>query len=322
MPDSITKPPPFASAWPNLALERLGAKIVEVSDEFFAEARGMLSPDEPVFIPGKFTDRGKWMDGWETRRRRGIGGDHVVIRLKAPVRLHGTDICTRHYTGNHPHSALLSTATAGERSWSALTDSITLSPDAHHWLELDPNETRNLLRLDIYPDGGIARLRLYGQFVPPSSTDKADLASLLCGGRVIACNDAHFGSPDNLLMPGRGINMGDGWETRRRRVPGYDWTIVALGRRGQVVAVEVDTAHFKGNYPVSCSLQGLDDAATDQTSLVKHSESWPELLGAHKLGPDAVHRYDVKAAPPVTHVRFNIHPDGGVSRLRVFCLPQ
>jgi allantoicase len=178
----------------------------------------------------------------------------------------------------------------------------------------------------LYPDGGLARLRVYGQpqrdwrHVPAG--ELVDLAAIENGGYLVAANNQHFGPASQMLMPGRGANMGDGWETRRRREPGNDWAIVALARPGIIRRVEVDTAFFKGNFPDRCSLQAARVVGGTDDSLVTQSMFWAELLGEQKLQMDHVHTFDQLAAlGPVTHVRFNIFPDGGVSRLRLWGEP-
>jgi allantoicase len=202
--------------------------------------------------------------------------------------------------------------------------STTLKGDAHHLLAVQSETTWSHIRLDIYPDGGIARLRVYGEVIRDwKRTDLSqpiDIAALENGGRIIACNDSHFGSPWNLLAPGRGKNMGDGWETRRRREPGNDWVILALGHAGTITRIEVDTAHFKGNYPDRCSIQAARNGHATDESLVTQSMFWPVLLAEQKLEMDRCHVFDGAIADlgTVTHVRFNIFPDGGVSRLRLF----
>ncbi|HZV20148.1 MAG TPA: allantoicase, partial [Hyphomicrobiales bacterium] len=150
-----------------------------------------------------------------------------------------------------------------------------------------------------------------------------DLASALCGSYIAAWNDAHFGKPQNLLLPGVGERMEDGWETRRRREPGSDWVIVALGRPGTVERIEIDTSQFKGNYPDMASLQAAYLPGMDDKAAVPLSLYWSELLPPQKLGPHRNHTYkaEIAAAGPVTHLRFNIFPDGGVNRLRVFGRP-
>ena len=200
-----------------------------------------------------------------------------------------------------------------------------LGPSAHHYLRANSESVWSHVRLHIYPDGGVARLRVFGEPHIDRIAQRGktlDLASGLSGGRVVAYSDAHYGAFHRLLAPGRGLNMGDGWETRRRRTPGNDWIIVALGARGVLQSVEIDTAHYKGNYPDSFSLQAADlglGLGDLDAAIVASAMFWPELLGQQKLKPDAIHAYGkVSALGPVTHVRLNIFPDGGISRLRLF----
>ena len=148
-----------------------------------------------------------------------------------------------------------------------------------------------------------------------------DLAAILAGGRIIACSNQHYGAALNLLMPDKVMSMGDGWETRRRREPGHDWVIVALGALGRVTAFEVITDHFKGNFPAACSVQGASGDGLSDDELVAQSMFWSELLSRHELRADAQHKFAVPRSSPVTHVRFNIYPDGGVGRLRIIGTP-
>ncbi len=310
----------------NLADPRLGAQAVSCSDEFFAPRQRLLLPTEPVFIAGKYDDHGKWMDGWETRRKRGPGHDWCVVRLARPGRIFGVDIDTCHFTGNYPPAASLEVCRSsneipdGTTHWTPLTGSVALGGNAHHYLSIDSHEVWTHARLAIYPDGGVARLRIYGrpEVDAVASGGAIDLAAAINGASVVAANNQHFGLASALLLPGRGVDMGDGWETRRRREPGNDWCIVALAAAGVIERVDVDTAHFKGNHPDACSLQAAHVVGGTDQSLITQSMFWPELLAPHKLGMDAEHRFDTLAAlGPVTHVRFNIFPDGGVSRLRL-----
>ncbi|MDL2337521.1 MAG: allantoicase [Pseudomonadota bacterium] len=320
--------PDFTRRHTNLADPRLGAQVVSCSDEFFAPRERLLSPDEPVFIVGKYDAHGKWMDGWETRRKRTPGHDWCVVRLARPGRLFGIDIDTRHFTGNYPPAASLEVCRsvddvpADSVHWTPLVAPVPLEGHAHHHHPIDNHEVWTHVRLSIYPDGGVARLRVYGrpQVDAVASGGALDLAAAIHGAWVVAANNQHYGSASSLLLPGRGVNMGDGWETRRRREPGNDWCIVALAAHGIIERIEVDTAHFKGNYPDSCSLQGANMSGdATESSLISQSMFWPELLAPQKLGMDAEHHFDKPSAPgPVTHVRFNIFPDGGVSRLRLF----
>lgn len=325
--------PEFTRKWVNLAAGQRGALALTASDEFFAPKERMLEPQGAVFIPGKYDDHGKWMDGWETRRKRGEGHDWCVVRLAWPGIIKGVDIDTSHFTGNYPPAASIeacsSAAAPDERTeWAELVPATSLRGDAHHYIEVDDARVWSHLRLNIYPDGGVARLRVYGQVVPPSNrsgrADAIDLVALENGGRAVACNDQHFGSIWNLIAPGRGINMGDGWETRRRREPGNDWVILALGRPGRVARIEVDTGHYKGNYPDRCSLQATHFAGGTDESLITQSMFWRVLLPEQKLEMDRQHVFEREIVDlgSITHVRLNIFPDGGVGRLRLFGTPS
>ena len=314
----------------NLAHPRLGAEAVFTTDEWFAACERMLKAEPPVFIPDKFDENGKWMDGWETRRKRGEGYDYAVVRLGRPGIVHGVDIDTTHFTGNYPPAASMDGCHCPEgdpddsTEWREILPSVSLNGDSHHYHGIDDHGLLTHVRLNIYPDGGVARLKVYGEpqcdWESRNPAEIIDLLALENGGRAVTCNDQHFGTILNLNMPGRGINMGDGWETRRRREPGNDWAILALGHPGKITAIEVDTAHFKGNYPDRCSIQAAYVRGGTDDSLVTQSMFWRELLPPQKLEMDAIHRFEaeVEDIGAITHVRLNIIPDGGVSRLRLF----
>ncbi len=179
------------------------------------------------------------------------------------------------------------------------------------------------VRFKIYPDGGVARLRLYGEVVPSArafAKRELDLAAVENGGRVISTSDQFYSEPLNMLMPGRSKVMSDGWETRRRRGPGHDWAIVKLGIAGTIQRVEVDTAHFKGNFPDSCSIEvcAAEGASAEISRL--DSANWRQLLPRVPLKANRVHifRRQLHEVGAATHVRLNIYPDGGVSRFRVY----
>jgi len=315
----------------NLAQPRLGAEVVAANDEFFGSKERLIDPREPVFIPDKYDDHGKWMDGWETRRRREPGHDWCVVRLGVPGIVRGLDVDTSHFTGNNAPAVSIDACNVDERVppshavWTEILPRTPLQGDSHHYLEAAGDAPPcTHLRVNIYPDGGMARLRVYGEVQPDwralAEGGTLDLLALENGGRALACSDEHFGSMHNLNAPGRGVNMGDGWETARRRGPGHDWVIMALGHAGTVNAVEIDTAHFKGNYPDRAAIQAVHASETDIDRLVAESEDWPFLLPESKLQADRQHVFSGEIQPlgPVTHVRLNIHPDGGVSRLRLF----
>ncbi len=309
--------------WVQLQRPRLGTRVTFATDDFFAAKERVIDFAEPVFIDDKYDDHGKWMDGWESRRKRTVGHDFCVIRLGVPGVIRGFDIDTSHFTGNYPPQASIeacvSDADTPEEEWVELLAKTDLSGDAHHYLEIDSEQVWTHVRLHIYPDGGIARLRIFGEVIADFTDVEGfvDLAAIENGGRALACSDEHFGSMHNLNAPGRGVNMGDGWETARRRGPGNDWVILALAQPGVIERVEVDTAHFKGNYPDRVSLEAgvfeSDDLATPDSS------RWQTLLPETKLKMDQQHYFEaLEALGDVSHVRMSIYPDGGVSRLRLF----
>ena len=323
----------FAARWVNLADPRLGAKVVHASDDFFAPAERMLNHEPAVFIPGKYDDHGKWMDGWESRRKRVEGHDHCIVRLALPGIVKGVDIDTSHFTGNYPPAASLDACRVdgdpdAATRWTEILPAAALQGNSHHVLAVANERAWSHLRLNIYPDGGVARLRVYGKVARDWTTaDRStliDLAAIENGGRAIACSDEHYGTPMNLLFPGRGATMGDGWETRRRREPGNEWAIVALGHAGRIARIEVDTARYKGNYPDRCSILAAQVGGGTEQSLVTQSMFWRTLLPEQKLQMDKQHSFAAEVADlgPVTHVRFNIIPDGGVMRLRLFGSPD
>jgi allantoicase len=314
-------PPGFARAWPNLAQPRLGAEAVSASDEFFASKERLIDAVAPVFYPDRYDDHGKWMDGWETRRKRVEGHDWCVVRLGRPALLYGVDIDTSLFTGNYPLAASLDAAT-DDAAWNELVPVTTLQGNAHHYLDISQPGPWSQLRLNIYPDGGVARLRVYGRFVPPpvAGDELVELSGLLHGSRVVAWSDDHYGWPGKVFLPDRGVNMGDGWETRRRRAPGNEWLIVALGQPGTIRRIEIDTSHNKGNHPDRCSILAARVEHATDASLVPQSMFWRTLLPEVKLAADTIHTFEDAIADlgAISHARINLHPDGGVSRLRLF----
>jgi allantoicase len=314
----------------NLAAERLGAKALSASDEFFAPKENLLKPGRGVFIADKYTEFGKWMDGWETRRKRVAGHDWCIIRLGLPGVVRGVDIDTNHFTGNYPEFASLEACAASddalsEAKWTEILPISRLQGGSQNLFAVSDARRWTHLRLNIYPDGGVARLRVHGEVAADFANARrvdglVDLAALENGGTVAVANDAFFGPRDNLILPGPSLNMGDGWETRRKRGPGNDWIIVRLGAAGLVKRVVVDTQHFKGNYPDRCSLDGARLAGDAQADfLSSRAVAWQHVLPPVKLSADTAHTFEKEllAAGPFTHVRLNIFPDGGVARLRV-----
>lgn len=316
----------------DLASERNGGKALLASDEFFAAKENLLKEGRGIFIPGKFTDNGKWMDGWESRRKRIQGFDWCIIKLGVPGSIKGVDIDTNHFLGNHPPYASIEaynfkTDPAIKKlkedkiKWREILPKSSLNPGSQNLFTISSPEIFTHVKLNIYPDGGVARFRVYGNVKKiRRSKDMVDLASLLNGGKVIVCNDMFFGSKDNLISPGRSLNMGDGWETKRKRVPGHDWVILKLASAGKIRKITVDTNFFKGNFPDSCSIEGIYKPEAADDELTNPSFQWIELLSKTKLRGHTENNFEkeIKDAGKVTHVRLNIFPDGGVSRLRLF----
>ena len=320
----------------DLAAERLGGAVLAANDEFFAPKEGLLKSTSPEWREGAYTERGKWMDGWETRRRRTPGEDWAIIRLGAPGRIRGLTIDTSFFTGNFPESASVDAASVngvpaldalldGTIPWTPLLPRTVLAGDTQNRFAIPTSPERvTHLRLTIHPDGGVARLRVHGDVVPDptvlSPGEIVDLAAMEHGGFVTECSDMWYGHRQNLIQPGRSTHMGDGWETKRRRGPGHEWTIVRLARRATIERVELDTDHFKGNAPGSCMLECADAGASSATdSFDAAMAAWTVLMPDAPLQAHTRHRFTHEVArQPCTHVRLNIYPDGGVARLRLY----
>lgn len=312
----------------NLADARLGSIATFVTDDWFADVNRMLQPQRPVWKEGVFDDNGKWMDGWESRRKRYEGYDHAIIKLGVAGVFKGVDIDTTFFTGNYPPSASLEACYSPEAEpddstqWTQVLAPVNLQGDSNNLFDIDSDQPWTHVRFNIFPDGGVARLRIYGTpFVDWSQNQDQtyDFASALLGARSLACSDEHYGKMSNILNPGRGINMGDGWETARRRVPGNDWVIIQLAKPCLPEEIIVDTHFFKGNYPDSCSIQAaLVESATDE-QVATRSLYWRELLPAQKLQMDREHTFnsELNDLGVVSHIKLNIFPDGGISRIRV-----
>lgn len=314
--------------WIRLEQPRLGTRVVFASDDFFAPKERLIAPTDPVFVADRYDDHGKWMDGWESRRKRDEGHDFCTIRLGTPGVIHGFDIDTSHFTGNFPPAASIDACSSDsevpgeDEAWHELLPRVDLAGDSHHFRSVSSDSAVTHLRLNIYPDGGIARLRIYGEVRSDakqiSPGDELDLVALGNGGRALCCSDEHFGSMHNLNIAERGANMGDGWETARRRGQGNDWVVLALALPGTIERVELDTAHFKGNFPDRAEIRAARISTAEDIG--SESELWPVLLPETKLEADKVHQFtdSLEGVGTVTHVRLNIFPDGGVSRLRLF----
>jgi len=330
----MTAPAPFTGLI-DLAAERLGGKALDANDEFFAPKENLLKPGRGISKPDEYTDRGKWMDGWETRRRRTPGHDWCLIRLGLPGIIRSVNIDTHHFLGNHPPHASLDAAVGDpsgslpdEAQWVEILPRSPLAPGLQNMFPLDHDQRWTHVRLNIYPDGGVARLRTYGIVAPDWASYAAgtviDLAAVEHGGLALDCSDMFFSTVQNLILPGAALNMGDGWETKRRRGPGHDWAIIRLGRPGTIEKVVVETTHFKGNYPDQCSLEGCFLPDTDDQAFDGAAVAWRELLPKSRLAGDSRYEFTSELADigNSTHLRLNIYPDGGVARLRAWGVPD
>ncbi|KAK3877870.1 hypothetical protein Pcinc_017454 [Petrolisthes cinctipes] len=359
----------------NLASEKLGGKVLFATDDWFAAAENLLKEDPPEWREGEFTVYGKWMDGWETRRKRKPGHDWCIIRLGMPGTIAGVDVDTSYFTGNYaPRVSIQAATLAGpeerqlpqrvsgmgreaseveltqaaklnSQNWTTIIPMTEAKPGyhdtCHNFLQVTPatSTTRYThIRLNIFPDGGVARFRVFGSAVPDwssvSHSQIVDLAAAVSGGSCVGYSDAHYGHPRNLISPGRGINMGDGWETARRldrppvliedergvlKVSGYEWAILRLGHTGTVHELEIDTHHFKGNFPDSCRVDGCLLPLDADLQYIKEKAVWKTILPSQKLHSHTQHHFkqEVIAVGQVSHVKVVMAPDGGISRVRV-----
>ncbi len=320
----------------DLASELVGGKALDTSDDYFAEVSNLLKPGRGVFIADKFTERGKWMDGWESRRKREQGYDWAIIKLGLPGEVRAFDIDTNHFLGNHaPYASVEGAYAPGadvehlkRASWTKLLSQHPLRPGSQNLFVAEQFAKCTHIRLNIFPDGGVARFRVMGMVEPtwrPPNPDcgarshEVDLAALENGGMPLACSDSFFSPMSNLILAAAPANMGQGWESRRRRAPGHDWVIIRLGAPGAIRFVDVDTKFFKGNFPHHVNLEAISAPGAEVVDLVNHPD-WKQVLGDVELGADASHRYrsEIQPVGPATHVRLNIFPDGGVARLRVW----
>lgn len=362
----------------NLIAEQTGAKILFATDDWFAAAENLLKSEDPEFKVGIFTDFGKWMDGWETRRKRIPGHDWCIIQLGVPGEIVGVDIDTSFFTGNYTPQVSIQAAclenlpslpdrkgqmgTAatkeqlnaierlGSRDWDVILQRTPLKPgyktSCHNFFEIAHNKRITHLRLNMFPDGGIARFRVYGRASPNwskiSYQQLIDLAAMENGGICVGYSNVHFGHARNLIQPGRAETMADGWETARKpdrpaileadsqgilKVPGQDWCMFRLGHPGVITKIEIDTNHFKGNYPDSCTIEAcyIDDEREPEVKRIFNSHPWKILLAPKKLTPHHRHYYDgnsLSNCGVISHVRLSMAPDGGISRMRLWGYKQ
>jgi allantoicase len=330
-PDATT--PSDFTRLPDLASRALGGSVVWANDEFFADKENLINPLPPTYSPRTFTHKGQRYDGWETRRRRpgapgtdGTEHDSAIIRLGAPGVIRGVLVDTAHFLGNYPPRCCLDAARCdgypspkklAKADWHEIVAPHPLSGGAVHRIAVADERRFTHVRLNMLPDGGIARLRVHGEPVPDPGFLDGVTVNLAAGGdgaRVIGCSDQFYGRPENLLLPGSPATMGEGWENARRRGPGNDWVEIELLGEGVVRILELDTTHFKGNAPHKAAVSGA--RLHGDRGLGPAPADWTDLLAPTKLQPDTPHRFLIYDSPPVTHLRLDVYPDGGMARFR------
>ncbi|HEX4814933.1 MAG TPA: allantoicase [Nonomuraea sp.] len=317
------------TALPDLALRTLGGSVVAASDESFAEKECLIRPGRPGFQTATFGSKGQVYDGWETRRRREPGHDWAMVRLGVPGVIRGVVIDTAWFKGNYPPHASVEAAfaegypspaellTAG---WTQIVPRAGLKGDAEHHFAVAGEATYTHVRLNIFPDGGVARLRVHGEPRPDLSVHDGlglDLAALQNGALVTDCSDQFYSAPNNVIAPGLARHQAEGWETARRRDGGNDWLVIRLAGRGVIRLAEIDTTNLLFNAPAAVTLTGLDLAHEGDHEGDHDGGHAVELLPRTRLQPDTSHRFRLAPADPVTHVRVDIHPDGGLARIRL-----
>jgi len=318
-----TQAQPHFTSLPDLASRAAGGAVVWANDDLFAERENLIKPQPAEFRPATFGHKGQIYDGWETRRRRGIGPDdcdRAIVRLAVPAVVGGVVVDTAWFTGNYPPQISVEAAyvegypsaedVAHQTEWTTIVARTKVEGDTRNPVKVASSRRWTHVRLSIYPDGGVARFRVHGEgLLDPRLADglPLDLAALENGARVTACSNMFYSSPNNLLLPGTARTMGEGWETSRRRDDGNDWVQVRLASQGVLTAAELDTSYFLGNAPGAARLMGRDGDG-----------EWFEVLPRTDLQPDTRHRFLLSDPRPVTDARLDVYPDGGMARLRLF----
>lgn len=319
----------FTNGLIDLAQPRLGSKVIFKTDDFFASANRIINPSPAVFKEGLFDKNGKWMDGWESRRKRTSGHDFLIIKLGKSGSINKVDVDTSHFNGNQPSMISLEGCYSKSKNikdlkWKTLIGKKKTKANSHHMFKSSSKSIFTHIKLNIFPDGGVARLRLYGSISKENNkfgNKTINLASLLNGASVIACNNEHFGKAENILAPGKAKNMGDGWETRRRRDKGFDWLILNPINGKKINKIEISTHHFKGNFPSHCSLQAaFVPNKKSSSSIIKSSVKWKFLLNKVNLSANKTHKFKniLMKNDKINFIKINIFPDGGISRFKIF----
>ncbi|XP_054422646.1 probable inactive allantoicase [Pteronotus mesoamericanus] len=367
----------------DMASESVGGKILFATDDFFAPAENLLKSAGPRFKEREFTEFGKWTDGWETRRRRVPGHDWCIVKLGVQGMIRGFDVDISYFTGDYAPRISIQAANLEEEKepempqrggragvaatpaeweavaqlrsdgWESLVPMTELRPgkpaSSHNYFLVNSLQKWTHVRLNLFPDGGVARLRVYGighkDWTATDPKEPLDLAAIACGGACVGFSDARFGHPNRMIGVGQPVSVGDGWETARRpdrppvlqsdedgvlRVPGHEWAVFRLAHPGVITQIEIDTRYFKGNAPASCSLDGCVLTTQEEEDMIKQkwdlpAHRWKALLPVTQLSPGESHVFDsltLELQDVVTHARLTIAPDGGVGRLRLRGFPS
>ncbi|HLS15286.1 MAG TPA: allantoicase [Beutenbergiaceae bacterium] len=322
--DAPAAPPAF-TALTDLASRALGASVIAANDELFAQRENLINPWQPAFDPAEFGHKGKVYDGWETRRRRDAGSDWAMVQLGAPGRVAGVVVDTAWFRGNYPPQISVeairfpgypAVAELLEARWTTLVAKSACAGDAKNYYAVEDERCWTHLRLSIYPDGGVARFRAHGQVIadPDFLTGTIDLVAAENGGTLEHTSDAFYTSPAQIIMPGRARTMGEGWENARRRGAGNDYAIFALAHPGTVRHLEVDTGYYVGNAPGAVKVSAIDSRVGE----AEDERAWTDILSRRPVMPDTRHKFLAEHPMEATHVRLDVYPDGGLSRLRLW----
>lgn len=318
----------------DLAARWLGASVLAASDESFGLKENLLVETPAAFEPGHYDHRGEIVDGWETRRRREAGHDWVIVRLGVPGVIDEIDVDTSFFTGNFPAAARIEALQADgypsvtqltAARWTEIVAETALTGDAHNRLPVTDRGRYTHLRLSALPDGGIARLRVWGSVVADPRLWRdltVEVSAVEHGGRILSSSDDFYTSASTLIRPDTPRTMGEGWETRRRRGEGFDSVVIELAATSDLQLIRIDTAHFKYNASGSVRLYGAEALPNDPAANPISGSNWVELLERTSLQPDTRHDFTpVAARRPVRIVRLDAFPDGGIARVRLFGTP-
>lgn len=317
------------TSYPDLASRDLAGSVISANDELFAPRQNLIMPTHAVHAVDSFGHTGKVYDGWETRRRREPGCDWAIVRLGVPGIVHGVVVDTAFFKGNYPpYVSVEATSVEGypkdsslpDLPWQTLVPKTDARGDTENYYPVDHPGRWTHVRLTIYPDGGVARFRVHGEVVldPRYLRASTDLVALENGGRLLGTSDAFYSSPVNLILPSRARLMAEGWENARRRGPGHDWAVFRLGVPGSPTQVEVDTSYFIGNAPGSVRVTAADEDAGPLEDPLDESGAWWEVVPQTPVLVDTRHRFLVADERRATHLRLDVYPDGGLTRLRCY----